>query len=307
MASGRFNPCVCAAIPVKVSDRFHAMDQESLAAAQSLIGHQFNNTNLLADALMHASLADHRLNSNERMEFLGDAVLAMVVCEYLYRSYPNLLEGDLTKIKSSAVSRRSCANISREIGLDSILRLGKGMSRREGLPESIAAAAFEAVTAAIFLDAGMEAARSFVLRFLIPVIERNADSGHQFNFKSVLQQWVQQQSDDPATYVLVSHTGPDHAKRFEVCVAIGERRFTAAWAASKKQGEQKAALNALLELNVAQLDPQTGLIHLRQTSNSHHQDRRAESETSTGPEGGLSAGSEGSTSVTIDQSRRVSA
>lgn len=249
------------AYPVTLEPDATRMELDALATAETLIGHRFASPALLSDALMHASLADHRLNSNERMEFLGDAVLGLIVCEYLYRTYPTLLEGDLTKIKSSAVSRRSCARIARETQMDTLLRLGKGMSNREALPDSIAAAAFESVTAAIFLDAGMEAARVFVLRHLVPVIEKTAASGHQFNFKSVLQQWVQQHCDESAVYVLVSHSGPDHAKSFEVCVEMGQRRFAPACAGSKKQGEQNAALNALIELGAARRDDH-GQVHL---------------------------------------------
>ena len=219
--------------------------------AQRTLGYLFRNATLLREALTHASSADHRLKSNERMEFLGDAILGYIVCEELYRAYPDLLEGDLTKIKSAVVSRRTCAEVTRSIGLEELLNLGKGMTSRPGLPASVAAAVFESIIAAIYLDGGMDAARSFILDHLRPFIESAANSAHQQNFKSVLQQLSQQFLPDPPGYVLLDAKGPDHAKAFEVCVAIGDRRFEPAWANNKKQAEQAAALNALQTLGLA--------------------------------------------------------
>ena len=166
-------------------------------AAQHVLGYLFRDAQLLREALTHASSADHRLKSNERLEFLGDAILGYVVCEELYRAYPNLLEGDLTKIKSAVVSRRVCAKVTRSIRLEELLNLGKGMTSRPGLPPSVAAAVFESIIAAIYLDGGMDAARDFILRHLRPYIEDAANSEHQQNFKSVLQQLTQQCLEHP--------------------------------------------------------------------------------------------------------------
>ncbi|MFG0331177.1 MAG: ribonuclease III [Phycisphaerales bacterium] len=222
--------------------------------AEELLGYTFESPHYLEEAVTHASVADSRLESNERLEFLGDAILGMVVCDYLFRHYPDLLEGDLTKIKSAAVSRRACAKVARRLGLEELLRLGKGMSNRDDLPSSLAAAAFESIIAAIYLDGGFEPARDFILTHMEGVIERAADSGHQQNFKSILQQYAQREIGSPAAYLLLDENGPDHAKCFEVCVEIGDRRFESSWAGSKKQAEQKAALNALLELGVVECD-----------------------------------------------------
>ncbi|MEO0515321.1 MAG: ribonuclease III [Planctomycetota bacterium] len=226
-----------------------------------ILGYVFKNADLLEEALTHASLADDRRNSNERMEFLGDAILGYVVCEYLYQNFPDLLEGDMTKIKSAVVSRRVCAEITLSINLDGLLNLGKGMAGRPTLPSSVAAAVLESIIAAIYLDGGMEAARDFVVRQVEPYIHEAAASTHQQNFKSVLQQLSQKLLPCNPSYVLLDEKGPDHAKAFEVCIEIEGRRFGSAWANSKKQAEQQAALNALTELGLVSEDDD-GVIHL---------------------------------------------
>lgn len=233
------------------------MDEATRQQAERLLGYQFANPAILESALMHASVADCRLESNERMEFLGDSILGMIVCEYLYGRYPHLLEGELTKIKSAAVSRRSCAGVARTLGLDSLLVTGKGMGRASDLPNSLSAAVFETVIAAIYLDGGLGPAREFVLRHLAEPIAAAASSGHHENFKSVLQQHAQRHFGHSAVYLLLDEKGPDHSKCFEVCVEIDGRRFPSCWCPSKKQAEQQAALNALLELGVAVLDERT--------------------------------------------------
>lgn len=228
------------------------MDAKEIAAAEELLEYSFTDKNLLTQALTHASIAMDRLQSNERLEFLGDMVLGMVVCEFLYTNFDDLLEGDLTKIKSSVVSRRTCAVVALEMQLEELLLLGKGMDGQRSLPRSIVAAVYEALIGAIYLDGGLEPARDFVLAGMKPHIENAEQSGHQSNFKSVLQQTVQQQFSSTPQYVVLDEQGPDHAKCFEVCVEIGARRFASTWGASKKQAEQQAALEALLELGVVE-------------------------------------------------------
>jgi ribonuclease-3 len=221
---------------------------------EARIGYTFRNPALLELALRHASLADARVNSNERLEFLGDAALGLVVCELIYQKFPHLLEGEMTKIKSTVVSRQTCAEMGRDLGLVEFLLIGKGMKTHAVLPHSLSAAALEALIAALYLDGGLEAVRSFLHPRVEPLIEKAADSGHQENFKSILQQFAQQDMSRTPTYVVLQQQGPDHAKHFQVCVAIGERRFAPAWGPSKKQAEQAAALLALTELNVLQRD-----------------------------------------------------
>lgn len=230
------------------------MDHELVAQAEEILGYTFKDRHLLSRALMHASLADSRVESNERLEFLGDAVLGMVVCESLYRRFAELLEGELTKIKSAVVSRRVCAEIALEIGLPNLLRLGKGMNGRWDLPSSVAAAVFEAIIGAIYVDGGLAPAERFILQHVGPKIDQSVRLGHQFNFKSVLQQTSQRMGQHSPQYVVLDEKGPDHAKCFEVCVEIGSRRFEPCWGPTKKQAEQQAALAALLELGAAELD-----------------------------------------------------
>jgi len=238
------------------------MDESSLVEVQERLGYTFNDPQLLRDALVHASVADHRLESNERLEFLGDAILGAIVCEHLYHTFDSLLEGDLTKIKSSAVSWRTCARVARSLGIDQFLILGKGMNHHTGVPSSMAAAVFESVIAAIFLDGGYEPTRTFILHSLEDLIRKTAESGHQQNFKSILQQHAQQYYGCTASYMLLDENGPDHAKCFEVAVEVGQRRFESCWAPSKKEAEQKAALNALVTLEVARVDEETGEVVL---------------------------------------------
>lgn len=226
------------------------LDETTLERAQQILGYRFKDVSILDTALTHASIADSRVASNERLEFLGDAILGLIVCDYLFERYPELLEGDLTKIKSAAVSRRMCAKITSQLGIDSLLLLGKGMKTRSSLPSSLSAAVLEAVVGAIYVDGGFEEARQFLLPLLTSHIDQAAESGHQQNFKSVLQQYVQRRLDAAPSYVLADEKGPDHAKCFEVRVEINGRRFPSCWAQSKKQAEQQAALQALEELGL---------------------------------------------------------
>ncbi len=233
--------------------------------AAQVLGYTFKDESVLDAALTHASVAATRLDSNERMEFLGDAVLGWVVSEYLYEKFPAYLEGELTKIKSAVVSRRACAKISEELSLCAMLNLGKGMSSRPELPSSVAAAVFEAVIAAIFLDGGLRPARKFVLKHMKPLIDEAAQSSHQENYKSALQHYAQKHLPANPNYLLLDEKGPDHSKAFEVCVEIDGRRFTSTWANSKKEAEQDAALIALRELELVSTSEQ-GTILIREVA-----------------------------------------
>lgn len=240
------------------------MTDEVRQAAEKAIGYTFQDPRLLERALTHSSLAESRVESNERMEFLGDSVLGLIVSERIFHKFPDLQEGEMTKIKSAAVSRQTCAVISRELGIDEFLRLGKGMQTKDGLPQSLSAAVFESVIAAVYLDGGYEAADRFVRPLVEPLIERAAASGHQENFKSVLQQHAQQHLGETPAYRILDEKGPDHSKCFKIGVEIGGRRFEPVWAGSKKQAEQMAALNALKELGIVRPDA-SGVIRLVET------------------------------------------
>jgi ribonuclease-3 len=226
------------------------VNTEARARAEAILGITFKNPNLLKEALTHASIADNRLDSNERMEFLGDAVLDLIICELLYLKFPEYQEGDLTKIKSAVVSRRTCAEVANETGLTDQLIIGKGISSRSAMPSSLAAAVYESIVAAVYLDAGFDVVKEYVIRTMSPKVESIASNTHQQNYKAVLQQHAQRVMAATPIYELLDEKGPDHSKCFEVCVAIDGRRFTPAWGPNKKMAEQKAALLALEDLGV---------------------------------------------------------
>ena len=226
-------------------------DHDLINLTQQRVDHVFTDPSLVLRALRHSSQADTRLNSNERLEFLGDSVLGLVICEHLYHAYPDFLEGELTKIKSNIVSRKTCADLAVELRLVDLLQLGKGMGSREEVPLSLAAAVFESLIGAIYLDAGLGAARRFILRHVGGLIESAERLGHQENFKSVLQQALQKFGIDNPIYPVLAEDGPDHDKCFQVGVQIGGRRFASCWGKSKKQAEQDAALETLKELGMA--------------------------------------------------------
>ncbi len=226
-------------------------EADAYERAEQALKYRFRDRSLLTAALTHASIADHRLHSNERLEFLGDAILGMVVCHELYTRFPDLLEGELTKIKSSVVSRKTCAEVSRRLNLPDLLFLGKGMTGRSRLPNSLAAAALESLVAAMFLDGGgIEEARRFILETMGDEIKDAAESEYQRNYKSQLQQHAQKVLNGTPVYELLDEQGPDHSKCFEVCVLIHGRRFPSAWGPSKKDAEQMAAYNALAALKL---------------------------------------------------------
>jgi ribonuclease-3 len=228
------------------------LDDQAREAAEAAIGHKFKDPGILSHALIHASLVGTRLESNERLEFLGDSVLGHIACRRIFLKFPALLEGDMTKIKSSAVSRQTCAIIARKLRLQDFVLLGKGMKSAPEIPTSLLAGVLESIIAAIYLDAGYDAAEAFVLPHLDPLLDEAAMSGHQQNFKSVLQQHAQQHLAQTPAYRTLDEQGPDHAKCFKVCVEIAGRKYESAWAQSRKRAEQMAALSALRELGVVE-------------------------------------------------------
>jgi len=222
--------------------------RQMVMECQQVLDYEFQDASLLFEALTHASGANNRLRSNERLEFLGDAILGFIVCDLLFHRYPELLEGDLTQIKSAAVSRSTCAKIGKRMGLSRFLLTGKGMSASR-LPSSLVANAVESIIAAIYLDGGVAPARRFIVEHIVQEVRQIADGEAELNFKSSLQQFAQQKSGIPPAYHLMDESGPDHCKRFKVCAQVGQTRFSAAWGANKKEAEQRAAGNALAELD----------------------------------------------------------
>ena len=226
------------------------MEQDTLEQIEQIIGYRFKNRDLLAESLTHSSSVDNRTLSNERLEFLGDSVLALVICRTLFDRSPDYLEGDLTKMKSMLVARGTCASIARELGIQKFLKIGKGMAGSQSLSYSLAAGLLEAIIAAIYLDGGLSAAQDFILGNFNPLIQKADAEFVQGNFKSLLQQYAQQHFNNTPAYALLDEKGPDHNKCFEAQAVINERHFPSAWGTNKKEAEQKAALNALLELGV---------------------------------------------------------
>ena len=224
------------------------LTDELLADCERSLKHTFGDRSLLRRALTHASAARTRLDSNERMEFLGDAVLGAIVCEKLFELFPDSAEGELTRIKSVVVSRAVCARLTRRLDLQRFLLAGKGVAIDHRVPGSILAAQFEAVIAAIYLDAGFEAARDFIIREVGDEIAQAAEKTTGVNFKSLLQQQAQRDCGETPNYQVLDEQGPDHSKCFKVIAVVGHRSFAPAWGPSKKEAEQRAAQNALAQL-----------------------------------------------------------
>ncbi|MBW3540679.1 MAG: ribonuclease III [Planctomycetes bacterium] len=221
---------------------------EKLAACEASLGYRFRDRELLERCLTHASVARTRLASNERLEFLGDAVLGLVTCDALFRRFPDWPEGELTRIKSALVSRTTCAKVAEQLGLEDALLLGKGLATHRSLPRSILAAALESLVAGVYLDGGFEAAREFIHRFLGEEIEEATDSAQGRNYKSLLQQMAQKSFGETPVYEVLDEKGPDHSKCFKVAAVIAARTYPPAWGASKKIAEQRAASNALCDI-----------------------------------------------------------
>src|SRR3954463_14501762 len=221
---------------------------DPLQLCEEVLGYRFKDPMYLREALTHASGANHRLVSNERLEFLGDSILGAIVCELLFRKYPEYLEGDLTRIKSVVVSRQICAKISRKLGFDEFLVLGKGMGSQDETPPSVLADVFESLIGAIYLDGGMEAAKRFIVHHIEAEIDLAVGGHGGVNYKSNLQQVSQRQFGETPTYMLLDEKGPDHSKCFKISAQIGRQRYAPAWGRNKKDAEQRAAMNALSQL-----------------------------------------------------------
>jgi len=224
-------------------------EAEILEECQEAIGYRFRQPELLRASLTHSSGANHRLASNERLEFLGDAVLGLVVCEQLFQRFPDYEEGDLTKIKSVVVSRRTCARIGKTLTLGDFLFLGRGMHVHTAVPANMLADAFESLVAAVYLDGGLEPAKRLILQHMGPEIEQVAEEAHAGNFKSVLQQIAQREFGATPLYQVLDEKGPDHSKCFKIAAQIDRHTYAAAWGRNKKEAEQKAAMNALAQIN----------------------------------------------------------
>lgn len=223
---------------------------------QSMIGYQFSDSQLLTKALTHSSYAnEHRMSkfeNNERLEFLGDAVLEIVTSDFLYRKYEDMLEGELTKFRASIVCEPTLANFSKEIDLGDFLRLGKGEDNSGGrFRSSVLSDAVEALIGAIYLDGGIDEARIFIESTLLKNVEQRklfVDS------KTHLQELIQKNSDMTITYEVVAERGPDHSKLFEVTANHNKKVIGHGFGRSKKSAEQEAAFDAIKEIGEFGLD-----------------------------------------------------
>lgn len=226
-----------------------------MTALEKKLGYTFKNKNLLDNALSHSSYANEVRNgttSNERLEFLGDSVLSVVVADYLFKNFKNLPEGELTKLRASLVCEKSLCAFSRELNIGDFLKLGKGEEKGGGRErDSILADAFEAVLAAMYLDGGMEVARNHVLRFILPELSHTDDEVFK-DYKTALQEIIQRNPEESVTYILTGESGPDHNKMFEVEVHLNSNVIGKGVGKSKKNAEQAAAKQAL-ELMGAQI------------------------------------------------------
>ena len=218
---------------------------------EAVIGYKFHNISLLQNALTHSSYANERwhnsLLSNERLEFLGDSVLGMLVAEYLYRSFPNRPEGELTRMRADMVCEGTLAAAANRIGLGKHLLLGHGEEQGGGRSrDSILADAMESVIAACFLDGGLEAALEVVRRFIL--VEVPVTKLHNADYKTQLQELVQQKKNQTLAYKLVGQSGPDHDKSFDVEVSLNGQVVGRGSGSSKKRAEQDAARAAIEKL-----------------------------------------------------------
>ena len=218
---------------------------------EEAIGYHFQNISLLQNALAHSSYANERwhnsLLSNERLEFLGDSILGMLVAEYLYRSFPDRPEGELTRMRADMVCEKTLAKVANEIHLGEHLLLGHGEEQGGGRTrDSILADAVESVIAASFLDGGIQAAKKFIQTFIL--VEVPVSQLHNVDYKTKLQELVQQKKNQVLTYELTAESGPDHDQHFSVAVSLNGTVVGQGEGTSKKRAEQESARDAIGKL-----------------------------------------------------------
>ena len=217
------------------------------------LNYTFRNPALLSEALSHSSYAnEHRashLNSNERLEFLGDSVLGFVTAEFLFTQHPNLPEGDLTRIRAALVCEQSLYEVAKKLGLGRYLKLGRGEEAGGGRERtSILADATEAVFAAVYLDGGIQEASALIHRVLLDVEREEVVEERRRDYKTALQELIQRQADQVLSYRMIGEQGPDHAKIFQAEVLLNGEPLGSGFGRSKKEAEQSAAKAALKTL-----------------------------------------------------------
>ena len=230
--------------------------QRDIRSLENTLGYTFKDSSLLTRALTHSShsnesgLKNHHMYCNERLEFLGDSVLSLITSNYLYSKFSDCPEGELTRMRAEVVCERALSGYANEIGLGNYLLLGVGEEKNNGRNrKSILADAFEALLAAIYLDAG-ESGMETVEKFLLPFIEKEIENigkskGFSGDPKSLLQQFVQQAEGDFLEYIVVDQSGPDHMKIFKVEARLNSNVIGRGQGRSKREAEQNAAKEAL--------------------------------------------------------------
>ena len=224
-----------------------------MEALEEKLGYRFTNRAFLENALTHSSCANEsrgKLQSNERLEFLGDSILGMVVADHLYRNHPDLPEGELTRTRSALVCEESLVEVAQALGLGEYLKLGKGEEAGGGRERpSIIADAVEAVLAAVYLDGGIGSARKLIQKF---ILDREAEKSASRDYKTALQELVQRESGQVLGYQLIGAEGPDHAKIFSVEVDLNGAPIGQGRGRSKKEAEQNAAKAAIEKLKAGE-------------------------------------------------------
>ncbi len=240
----------------KDPDHLHQQKHHSrqLTALQNRIKVKFKEKSLLRHSLIHRSYVNEtgngKMNDNERLEYLGDSVLALVVNEYIYNRFYDYPEGDLAKIKSAVVSETTLAKIAREINLGSFLVMGKGEEQSGGRDRtSILANSFEALIGAVYLDSGLKCVRKFILSFLRKEIERIDNMSYLRDPKTTLQEYVQKKYKERPVYEVVEEKGPDHRKEFIVKLIINGKEAATGTGSSKRKAEMNAAEFILKSVN----------------------------------------------------------
>jgi ribonuclease-3 len=215
------------------------------------IGYEFRDKNLLDSALTHSSVGEGRkkVTNNERLEFLGDSVLSLIIAQELYLKEPQLDEGDMTLIRALVVETNALADAMRKIALENFFKVGKHLSKN-GLPPRILAGFFEAILGAVYLDGGFASAQEFLKRHLSDRLSDALLRSVRKDYKSLLQEWAQRNLFPNPTYKTLAEEGPQHSKTFKVSVELNGRLLGIGSGRSKKEAEQSAAKEALLSLNL---------------------------------------------------------
>jgi len=223
-----------------------------MTALEEKLHYRFRESELLRTALTHSSYAnEHSCLSNERLEFVGDSVLSMVTAAYLYRTFPELPEGRMTRLRAELVCEQSLYEVAEKLGIGESLRLGRGEELTGGRKRhSILADCVEAVIAAIYLDAGLDAAKAFIDAFILSKLS-DVDTAPVRDYKTELQELVQKTPGRSVSYVLLGESGPDHRKRFVSAACVQGEQIGSGEGATKKEAEQMAARAALARLEQA--------------------------------------------------------